>query len=73
MAINRAGLIQGFGEYLEPMNAVVDEIKTLLDAGDVKAAIARKLEFETQISPSLRRSKELLKQISAGIGKVQAA
>ena len=40
---------------------------------DVEAAIARKLEFETQISPSLRRSKELLKQISAGIGKVQAA
>ena len=72
MAVNRAGLIQGFGEYLEPMNAVVDEIKTLLDAGDVKAAIARKLEFETQISPSLRRSKELLGQISAGIGAVQA-
>jgi hypothetical protein len=73
MAINRAGLIQGFGEYLEPMNMAVDEIRALLDAGDLVAAIAKKREFETQISPSLRRSKELLGQISAGIGLVQAA
>ncbi len=72
MAVNRAGLIQGFGEFLEPMNTAVDEIKTMLDAGDIKAAIVRKLEFETQISPSLRRSKELLGRISSGIGKVQA-
>jgi hypothetical protein len=72
MAINRAGLIQGFGEYLEPMNMAVDEIRSLLDAGDLDAAIAHKREFETQISPSLRRSKELLGQISAGIGAVQA-
>jgi hypothetical protein len=72
MAINRAGLIQGFGEYLEPMNMAVGEIRSLLDAGDLDAAIAHKREFETQISPSLRRSKELLGQISAGIGAVQA-
>lgn len=73
IAENRAGLIQGFGEYLEPMNAAVDEIKTQLNGGDIAAAITRKLAFETQISPSLRRSKELLGRISAGIGKVQAA
>jgi hypothetical protein len=72
MAVNRAGLIQGFGEYLEPMNTAVDEIKSLLDAGDVQAAIAKKLAFEMQISPGLRRSKELLGRISAGIGEVQA-
>jgi hypothetical protein len=65
--VTRAGLIQGFGEYLEPMNAAVDEIKMLLDGGDVEAAIARKREFEMQISPSLRRLKELLGQISGGI------
>lgn len=73
MAVNRAGLIQGFGEYLEPLNAAVDEIKSLLDRGDVAAALAKKREFEMQISPSLRRSKELLGQIGAGIGAVQAA
>jgi hypothetical protein len=73
MAVDRAGLIQGFGEYLEPMNAVMDEIKSLLDGGDVGAAIARKREFEMQISPGLRRSKELLGRISTRIGVVQAA
>ncbi len=73
MAINRAGLIEGFGAFLEPMNTAVDEIKALLDDGDVNAAIARKLAFEAQISPGLRRSKELLRLINAGIGKVQAA
>jgi hypothetical protein len=73
MATNRAGLIQGFGDYLEPMNTAVDEIKALLDGGDAPGAIARKLAFETQISPSLRRSKQLLGVISAGIGSVQAA
>jgi hypothetical protein len=73
MAVTRAGLIQGFGEYLEPLNTAVDEIKGLLDEGDVTAAVARKREFEMQISPSLRRSKELLARISTGIGRVQAA
>jgi hypothetical protein len=73
MAEDRAGLIRGFGEYLEPMNAAVDEIKVLLDGGDVAAAIAKKREFEMQISPSLRRSKELLGRISAGVGNVQLA
>jgi hypothetical protein len=72
MAVNRAGLIQGFGEYLEPMNVAVDVIKARLDAGDLAAAIAQKRELETQISPSLRRSKELLGQICGGIGVMQA-
>jgi hypothetical protein len=73
MAVDRAGLIQGFGEYLEPMNLAMDEIKSLLDGGDAGAAIARKREFEMQISPGLRRSKELLGRISTRIGVVQAA
>jgi hypothetical protein len=73
MATNRAGLIEGFGDYLEPMNTAVDEIKALLIAGDVAGAITRKLQFETQISPSLRRSKELIHKISIGITQAQAA
>jgi hypothetical protein len=73
MQVNRAGLIQGFGEYLEPMNTAVEEIKALLDNGDIPGAVAKKREFEAQISPSLRRSKDLLGQISSGISKVQKA
>jgi len=73
MQTTRAGLIQGFGEYLEPMNTAVEEVNALVGAGDIVNAIAQKLAFETQISPSLRRSKQLLRQISAGIGHVQAA
>ncbi|MEZ4684344.1 MAG: CHAT domain-containing protein [Caldilineaceae bacterium] len=73
IAVNRAGLIQGFGDYLEPMNRAVDAIKLSLTQGDIAGAISSKLEFETQISPSLRRSKELLHQISTGISNVQAA
>jgi hypothetical protein len=53
LAVNRAGLIQGFGEYLEPMNMAVDEIRALLDAADLDAAIARKREFETQIKNTI--------------------
>ena len=37
------------------------------------AAIARKREFEMQISPSLRRSRELLERSGVGTGSAQAA
>ncbi len=70
---SKAGLVQVLGVFLESMNTAVDEIKALLDGGDVAAAFAKKREFEMQISPGLRRSKELLGRISAGIGEVQAA
>lgn len=73
MAVTRAGLITGFGDYLEPLNAAVDAIKGQLDRGDLDAAIAHKQRFETEISPSLRRSKALLAEIGASIGRVQAA
>jgi hypothetical protein len=70
---SKAGLVQVLGVFLESMNTAVDEIKALLGGGDVAAAFAKKREFEMQISPGLRRSKELLGRISAGIGEVQAA
>jgi hypothetical protein len=37
------------------------------------AAIARKRAFEMQISPSLRRSRELLERSGVGTGSAQAA
>jgi hypothetical protein len=73
MQTTRSGLIQGFGAYLEPMNTAVEAIKTRLDQGDLPAALAQKREFEVQISPSLRRCKELLSAISSSITRVQAA
>jgi hypothetical protein len=70
---SKAGLVQGLGLFLESMNTAVDGIKGLLDSGDVATAIAKKREFENSISPSLNFSKDLLRQISAGIGEVQLA
>jgi len=55
------------------MNGEVDAITHLLRAGDVAGAITRKLAFEDQISPTFRRSKELLVEISEGSQAGRAA
>jgi hypothetical protein len=59
--------------FLHSMNAEVDGIVQLLRAGDVAGAIARKLAFEDQISPTFRRSKELLLEIAERSHAVRAA
>lgn len=48
--------------------ASCSEITRLLDGGEAGAAIARKREFEMQISPGLRRSKEVLGWICRAVG-----
>jgi hypothetical protein len=55
------------------MNTEVDEISRALRGGDVAGALARKLAFEDQISPTFRRSKELLAEIAERSHAVQAA
>jgi hypothetical protein len=42
--------------FLETMNREVDAITQCLRSGDVAGAVARKLAFEDQISPTFRRS-----------------
>jgi hypothetical protein len=66
-------IIEHLTTFVETMNAEVDGIVQLLRAGDVHAAIARKLAFEDQISPTFRRSKELLVEIGKRSHAVRAA
>jgi adenylate cyclase class IV len=61
------GLVQYFRQYLEEMNSVVEAISTELDSGNLLEAIQAKLDFEAQISPSFRRSKEMLGRMNGSI------
>jgi hypothetical protein len=54
------------------MNDVVEEVYAKLNAGDVEGDIQLKREFEAQISPSLRRSKEMFKRMSDSITDMAA-
>jgi hypothetical protein len=60
-------LIHYFREFLESMNQVVEEIKAQIQAGDVDEALRVWGEFEMQISPSFRRSKEMFERMSSSI------
>lgn len=60
-------LIHYFREFLESMNQAVEEIKTVILAGDVDRAQRSWSEFEMQISPSFRRSKEMFDRMSSSI------
>ena len=66
-------LLELFHEFLEAMNAAVEEIRARVVADDIPGAIARKQDFEAQISPSFRRSKEMLAKMTSSLGHVQAA
>jgi hypothetical protein len=66
-------LIEHLKLFLDQMDAEVEEITKLLRAGDVAGAVKRKLAFEDQISPTFRRSKELLAEIGERSHAVQAA
>jgi hypothetical protein len=66
-------LLLFFREFLDTMDAAVEEIKASVDAGDVEGAIRRKRDFEAQISPTLRRSKEILQRMNSSLGHVAAA
>jgi hypothetical protein len=64
-------LIRHFREYLDAMNDVVEEIYNV-SSRDINEAIRLKREFEAQISPSFRRSKEMLDRMSSSITAVAA-
>ena len=66
-------IIQMLGEFLDRMDAEVDEIAGLLAQGDVNAALARHRAFDLQISPSFRKSKALLAEIGERAQRVAAA
>ncbi|MCC7107413.1 MAG: CHAT domain-containing protein [Chloroflexi bacterium] len=66
-------LLDNFRAFLDSMDGAVEKVGGLLRNGDTEAAIEAKLDFEAQISPSARRSREMLGQMSASTARVQAA
>jgi hypothetical protein len=66
-------LVRYFGDYLDTMNATVEDIWSSLNAGKLPEAIALKTDFEAQISPSFQRSKAMFERMSNGIRGVSAA
>jgi len=72
LADSDTDLLTFFRTYLDAMNAAVEEIWTKLGAGDLPGAILSKRDFEAQISPSFRRSKATLGQMTGSLGHVSA-
>jgi CHAT domain len=66
-------LVSLFREFMEAMNTAVEEIWKRVGAGDIPGAVSLKRDFEAQISPSFRRSKEMLAQMSSSFGHVKQA
>jgi hypothetical protein len=68
------GQLMGFfRDFLEAMNTAAEDIWTRVGNKDIAGAIDLKRNFEAQISPSFRRSKEMLAQMSNSLGHVKAA
>lgn len=66
-------LIHFFRQFLDQMNAAVEQIWDLIQQGLVNEAVQAKLTFEAQISPSLRRSKEIFEQMTGSLHYAAAA
>jgi len=60
-----ADLFKFFSDFLDQMDAVVENIWSLVQQGHINEAVQAKLAFEAQISPSLRRSKEIFDQMTS--------
>jgi hypothetical protein len=60
-------LLQFFGEFLDQMDGVVENIWSLIQQGKPNEAVQVKLAFEAQISPTLRRSKETFDQMTGSL------
>ena len=66
-------IIRHLATFLESMDHEVEAINKLLRGGNVPGAISKKVAFEDQISPTFRRSKELLAEINERSHAVRAA
>jgi hypothetical protein len=66
-------LIRYFGDYLDAMNTVVENIWARVNARDVPGAVELKTDFEAQISPSFQRSKAVFERMSSGVHNVRKA
>ena len=66
-------IIEHLGQFLDRMDSEVDAIAALLVQGDVDAALTRYRDFDLHISPTFRKSKALLEEISERGRRVVAA
>lgn len=73
MSSSDVDLVLNFQQYLDEMNAAVEQIWALLVSKKVEEAIQVKRDFEAQISPSFKRSKALFHQMGQSIHGVAAA
>ncbi|GAP15880.1 ureidoglycolate hydrolase [Longilinea arvoryzae] len=60
-------LLKFFREFLDQMDAAVENIWTLIQEGRPNQAVQARLAFEAQISPSLRRSKAIFDQMMGSL------
>jgi hypothetical protein len=68
------GQLMGFfREFLEAMNTAAEDIWARVADKDIAGSTELKRNFEAQISPSFRRSKEMLAQMSSSLGYVKKA
>jgi hypothetical protein len=66
-------LLRNFHEYLDSMDGAVEEIWSALAENRVEDAILLKRDFEAQISPSFKRSKQMFERMGQAVRGVQAA
>jgi hypothetical protein len=65
-------ILYSMRQFLDTMNEKVEEIRKLLNS-DLDRAIQLKRDYEEQLSPTFRRSRELLAELGQSAGRLQAA
>ncbi|MEA3337923.1 MAG: CHAT domain-containing protein [Chloroflexota bacterium] len=66
-------LLRFFSEYLDEMNEAVESIYTHVVDGEIDLAIQEKRDFEAQITPSFRRSKQMFGRMNDSVTAAMAA
>jgi hypothetical protein len=66
-------LVASFRGFLDSMDAAVEQVQAHVRAGEIADAVEAKLDFEAQISPSARRSREMFQRMTSSVRSVQAA
>jgi hypothetical protein len=66
-------LVDFFRKFLEALNTAVEGIWSRVGGKDIAGAIDLKRSFDAKISPSFRRSKEMLATMTRSLGQVQKA
>ncbi len=66
-------MVRFFGEFVERLNQVVEQVWHLVEQNKVEEAIQLKRDFEDQLSPSFQRTKAMFEKMTGSIRGVQRA